>query len=188
MNRNISDRLQIKRAISIATDDSQSGGRYHRIPDPIQGQLLITVMGLNIDLLAVDYSEVASDKGRCTSGIIAILAKALSYAKMKCEFDHTAKYNVSDSKLRAWSGFSRLHRPFNEKTGLEYNQFSPCYNKRRSLPLTMRQIHVTNVERIFEITKKTGLEYYSFLPCCSISVVACLYLLIKIRHKGRKNF
>ena len=113
MNRTISDRPQIKRAISTATDDSQSGGRYHRIPDPIQGQLLITVMGLNIDLLAVDYSEVASDKGRCTSGIIAILAKALINTDRKMDFDFFHFENASN--LRVWSGFSRLHRPSYEK-------------------------------------------------------------------------
>lgn len=117
MNGNISDRLQIKRAISITTDDSQSGGRHHRISDPIQGQLLITVMSLNIDLLAVDYSEVASDKGRCTSGIIAILAKALINTDRKMDFDFFHFENVS--RLRVRSGFSRLHRPSDEKTGLE---------------------------------------------------------------------
>lgn len=125
MNRNFSDRPQIKRAISITTDDSQSGGRHHRISDPIQGQLLITVMSLNIDLFAVDYSEVASDKGRCTSGIIAILAKALINAYDYLEFNTV--HNIIFSKLRAWSGFLRLHRPFNEKTGLEYYSFLPCY-------------------------------------------------------------
>lgn len=123
MNGIISDRPQTKRATGITADDSQSGGRYHRISDPIQGQLLVTVMSLNIDLLAVDYSEVASDKGRRTSGIIAILAKALIYAYRKMDFYLIHSINIS--KLRAWSGFSRLHRPSDEKTGLERHHSNP---------------------------------------------------------------
>lgn len=113
MNGFISYGPQIKRAISITTDDSQSGGRHHRISDPIKGQLLVTVMSLYIDLLAVDYSEVASDKGRRTSGIIAILAKALVNTDRKKDFDFFHFENAS--KLRVWSGFSRLHRPSDEK-------------------------------------------------------------------------
>ena len=77
-------------------------------------------MSLNIDLLAVDYSEVASDKGRCTSGIIAIiaiLAKALINTDRKMDFDFFHFENVS--RLRVRSDFSRLHRPSDEKTGLE---------------------------------------------------------------------
>jgi len=117
MNGIISYGLQIKRAISITTDDSQSGGRHHRISDPTKGQLLVTVMSLYIDLLAVDYSEVASDKGRCSSGIIAILAKALINTNGNLDFDFFHFENVG--KLRVWSGFSRLHRPSDEKTGHE---------------------------------------------------------------------
>ena len=110
--------LPIKRATCIATDGSQSGGRCHRMRYPVIGQLLLPVMGLYIDLLAVDYPEVASDKRRFTSSIFAILAKALINANGYLEFYFTHSINVS--KLRARSGFSRLHRPIDEKTGLEY--------------------------------------------------------------------
>lgn len=119
----ITDILQTKRATGITADDSQSGGRYHRISDPIQGQLPVTVMSLYIDLLAFDHSEVASDKRRCTSSIIAILAKALINTNGKLDFDFFHYENVS--KLRVWSGFSRLHRPSDEKTGLERNHSYP---------------------------------------------------------------
>jgi hypothetical protein len=51
-------------------------------------------MGLDINLLAIDYPKVSTDKGRFTDGISAILAKALVNADFKCEFDHTLKYNV----------------------------------------------------------------------------------------------
>lgn len=80
-------------------------------------------MSLNIDLLAVDYSEVASDKGRCTSGIIAILAKALINTNRKLDFKFSHEFNIS--KLRVLSGFSRLHRPSYEKTGFERNHSYP---------------------------------------------------------------
>lgn len=108
----------IKRAICTAADDSQSGGRHHRNAIPISGQSLPTVMGLDINLPAVDHPEVASDKRRCTSSIIAILAKALINTKRNLDLKHYHEINIS--KLRAWSGFSRLHRPFDEKTGFEY--------------------------------------------------------------------
>ena len=115
--------LQIKRAICIATDDSQSGGRCHRMCSPVIGQLLLSVMGLYINLLAVDYPKVASDKRKCTSSIFAILAKALINTDRKLDFKFSHEINVS--KLRAWSGFSRLHRPFDEKTGFEYYNSYP---------------------------------------------------------------
>lgn len=107
---------QIKRATGIAADDSQSGGRHHRISNPISGQLLLTVMSLYINFLAIDDTEVSSDKRKFTGSIFAILAKALSYAYGKMEYEHNC-YQLK--ALRAWSGFSRLHRPFRDKTGLE---------------------------------------------------------------------
>ena len=95
--------------------------------DPISGQLLLTVMSLYINLLAVNRPEVASDKRRSMSSIIAILAKALIDADIKMDFDFT--HSVLVSKLRARSGFSRLHRPFDKKKqGLNIKKFSPCYN------------------------------------------------------------
>lgn len=110
--------LSIKRAICITTDDSQSGGRCHRMRNPVIGQLLLPVMGLYIDLLTIDHPKVASDKRRGMSSIFAILTKALINANGYLEFYFTHSSNVS--KLRAWSGFSKLHRPIDEKTGLEY--------------------------------------------------------------------
>ena len=106
-----------KRVIRRNADDSQPGGRCHRIVNPIQGQLLLSVMGLDINLLAIDYPKVSTDKGRFTDGISAILAKALSCAKIYCDSDHTVKYNV-EKAMRAGSGFSRLHRPYNKLQGL----------------------------------------------------------------------
>ena len=81
--------LPIKRAICIATDDSQSGGRCHRMRNPAIGQLLLPVMGLNIDLLTIDHPEVTSDKRRSMSNIFAILAKALINANGYLEFYFT---------------------------------------------------------------------------------------------------
>lgn len=74
-------------------------------------------MGLDINLLAIDYPKVSTDKGRFTDVISAILAKALSCAKIYCDSDHTVKYNV-EKAMRAGSGFSRLHRPYNKLQGL----------------------------------------------------------------------
>ena len=118
MEEVIANRPQIKRVICSNADDSQSGGRCHRMCSPVIGQLLLPVMGLYINLLAVDYPKVASDKRRCTSSIFAIFAKALINTKRNLDFDFFHYEYVS--KLRVWSGFSRLHRPFDEKTGFEY--------------------------------------------------------------------
>ena len=113
MEEVIVSKLQIKRAIRITADSSQSGGRCHRICSPVIGQLLLPVMGLYINLPAVGYPKVASDKRRCTSSIFAILAKALINTDRKLDFKFSHEINIS--KLRAWSGFSRLHRPFDKK-------------------------------------------------------------------------
>ena len=75
-------------------------------------------MAPHINLLPVDHSEMASYKRRFASVINAIFAKALINANGYLEFYFTHSINVS--KLRARSGFSRLHRPIDEKTGLEY--------------------------------------------------------------------
>ena len=66
-----------KRVIRGNTDDSPSGGRCHRILDLVLAQLLFTVMSLHINFLAVDHSEVASDKRKFCRSIFAICAKAL---------------------------------------------------------------------------------------------------------------
>ena len=107
-------------------DDSRSGGRCYRTFSPISSQLLVAVMTSYINLLSIDPSEMGPDKRRFASSIFAILAKALIDADRKLDFEFT--HSVLVSKLRARSGFSRLHRPFDEKTGLEYIKFSSCYN------------------------------------------------------------
>ena len=123
MEEVIANRPQIMRAICIAADDSQSGGRCHRMCSPVIGQLLLPVMGLYINLLAVDYPKVASNKRRCMSSIFAIFAKALIKTDRKLDFD-SFHYEIV-SELRVRSGFSRLHRPFDEKTGFEYYNSYP---------------------------------------------------------------
>lgn len=70
-------------------------------------------MTFYINLLPIDHSKMASDVRWFVSSIFAILAKALIDANKKMDFDFT--HSVSVSKLRARSGFSRLHRPFSQK-------------------------------------------------------------------------
>ena len=102
-----------KGATHLMADDSRTGGRCYRTYSPTYSQLLVTVMTSHINLPSIDHSEMASDNRRFASGIFAILAKALIDANKKLDFDFT--HSVSVSKLRARSGFSRLHRPFSQK-------------------------------------------------------------------------
>lgn len=92
-------------------DDSQTGGRCYQTFSPTFSQLLVSVMTSHINLLPVDHSEMASYEGRFASGILAIFAKALINANINLEFNHIDFI----SKLRAWSGFLGLHRPFSQK-------------------------------------------------------------------------
>lgn len=91
---------------------------------PLLSQLLGSVMTFYINLLPIDHSKMTSDIRRFVSSIFAILAKALINANCKIDFNH----NYFISKLRAWSGFSRVHRPIDvqKKQGLNL-KFLPCY-------------------------------------------------------------
>ena len=51
-----------------------------------QSVLPFTVMGLYINLLAIDYPKVPSDKCRFTLNILAIYTKALVYTANELEF------------------------------------------------------------------------------------------------------
>ena len=115
-----------KEVTYLMADDSRLGGRCYRNLYPIMRLLPLAVMTLHINPLSIDHPEMASYIRRFVSSIFAILAKALIDADRKLDFEFT--HSALVSKLRARSGFSRLHRPFDEKTGLEYIKFSSCYN------------------------------------------------------------
>ena len=112
-----------KGATHQMADGSQTGGRCNRTCSPTLSHLHVTVMTSYINLLTIDHPKMASDKRRLTSDIFAILAKALIDAKIELDVD--VMHSESISKLRARSGFSRLHRPLDEKTGLECTDSRP---------------------------------------------------------------
>lgn len=68
--------------------------------------LPFTVVGLHVDLLASDHSEMASDKNRLVS-VFALCAGALFKLKNNGEYNHT----INVKCLRAESGPLRVH-PF----------------------------------------------------------------------------
>ena len=111
-----------KGATHPKADDSRTGGRCYRADSPAFSLLPITVMTSHINLLSVDHSEMASNETRFASGIFAIFAKALICANINMDSKYSHK-RVRIGNLRAWSGLLRLHRPFNQKTGLECNLF-----------------------------------------------------------------
>ena len=108
----------------LMADDSRLGGRCYRNLYPIMRLLPLAVMTLHINPLSIDHPEMASYIRRFVSSIFAILAKALINANCKIDFNHSCFI----SKLRAWSGFSRVHRPIyvQKKQGLNL-KFLPCY-------------------------------------------------------------
>ena len=74
-------------------------------------------MGLDINFLAIDHPDVASYIRKFMSSIFAIIAKALNYAIIND--DMYAEHSLIIRILSAKSGFSKLHRPLYQKTGLE---------------------------------------------------------------------
>lgn len=109
--------LEIKRAINYKTDGSQTGGRYYRTYCSMSDLLPFTVMRPDINSLAIYISKMSSNKREFLSSIIAILAQRLYYATIGTDFYY--EHSFSFSNLRAKSGFSRLHHPLYQKTGLE---------------------------------------------------------------------
>ena len=113
-----------KRVICLITDDSQPGGRCNKCYTLVLSLLLITVMGLYVYFLSIYHSKVAPNVRKFASCIIAILAKALSYAFG--DFEFYIKHCFTIYRLRAGSGFSSLHRPFKDKSRTRINQYYPC--------------------------------------------------------------
>ncbi len=118
-------RKKTKRADNRQVVSPPSGGKCHQERVPNQRGLLFTVMPSYINLLATDHSKMASDKDRFTSSILAVIAKALLIANYNLEVVQHKLY--SSIVLRAESGLSTLHRPLDNKTGLELYKFLPCY-------------------------------------------------------------
>lgn len=56
--------------------------------------LPFTVMGLYVNLLAVNHSEVASDKKMFTGSILALFAKALYYAFVGKNIDYNHSFKL----------------------------------------------------------------------------------------------